>query len=193
MSQPKKETSGMPQTPEPWRTLSSELPLVNPWYAIRRDRVWTHLGDEITYTYIDHPGVVFIVPVTADGDIVLIEQYRYPVHAWCWEVPAGGIEAGEEPAVAAARELAEEVGAVVYHLESVTTFYANNGISNERAHVYLAKNVEIGQRQLEPTELLRVVKVPQDEALRMARAGEITDGQSALALMLCEPYLRSST
>jgi ADP-ribose pyrophosphatase len=181
----------MPKTPEPWQALSSELPLVNPWYSIRRDRVRTHLGDEITYTYIDHPGAVYIVPVTSDGDIVLIEQYRYPVHAWCWEVPAGGIEAGEEPAAAAARELTEEVGAVEYRLEPVATFYANNGISNERAHVYLAKQVDIGQRRLEPTELLHVVMVPHDEALRMARAGEITDGQSALALMLCERHLRS--
>jgi ADP-ribose pyrophosphatase len=179
----------MLQMPERWHTLSTERSLVTPWYAIRRDRVRTHLGDEITYTYVDHPGAVYIVPVTADSDIVLIQQYRYPVRAWCWEVPAGGLEVGEEPAAAAARELSEELGAVNYHLESVAAFFASNGISNERSHVYLATQVEVGQRRLEPTELLRFVRIPQAEALRMARAGEITDGQSALALMLCEPYL----
>jgi ADP-ribose pyrophosphatase len=189
-------TNEHPEVPEPWQTLSTEQPLVTQWYAIRRDRVRTHTGNEITYTYIDHPGAVFVVPVTKDRNVLLIRQYRYPVHAWCWEVPAGGIETTEDGAVAAARELAEEVGGVSEHLQLVAAFYANNGISNQRAHVYLATGVTqlnvLGSTG-EPTELLRVVAVPYTEAVRMARAGEMTDGQSALAVLLCEPYLAAES
>ena len=177
------------ETSEPWQTVSVERLLVNPWYSIRRDTVRTHTGDEIQYTYVDHPGAVFVVPVTVDGDVLLIRQYRYAVRAWCWEMPAGGIEAAEDGEAAAARELAEELGGVRAHIRPVAAFYTSNGISNERSQVYLATGVEVGHSTPEPTELLRVVAVPQTEALRMAHAGEITDGQSALALLLCEPYL----
>ncbi len=181
------------EPPAPWQTLSTERPLVTKWYSIRRDRVRTHTGNEISYTYVDHPGAVFVVPVAPDGAILLIRQYRYTVQEWCWEVPAGGIEAAEDGAAAVARELAEELGAVNYTLRPVGAFYANIGISNARSLVYLATQVEVGQSRLEPTELLRVVAVPQQEALRMARAGEIADGQSALALLLCERYLPAAT
>ena len=182
-----------PEPAEPWQTVSAEQPLVTPWYSIRRDRVRTHTGDEIIYTYVDHPGAVFVVPVTVDGDVLLIRQYRYPVREWCWEVPAGGIEATEDSAAAAARELAEEVGAVSYHLRPIAAFYASNGMSNARSEVYLATEVEVGPTRHEPTELLRVVALPREETLRMARAGEITDGQSALAVLLCERYLAAGT
>ncbi len=175
----------------PWQTVSSELPLVTRWYAMRRDRVRTHTGEEITYTYMDHPGAIYVVPVTAGGDILMLRQYRYPVRDWCWEVPAGGIEAAEDGVSAAARELAEELGGIAQHIWPVAAFYASNGISNERSEVYLARDVEVGSSRPEMTELLHVVAVPQDEAVRMARAGEVTDGQSALALLLCEPYLRA--
>jgi ADP-ribose pyrophosphatase len=182
-----------PEAREPWQTMSAEQPLVTRWYSIRQDRVRTHTGEEIGYTYIDHPGSVFVVPVTLDGDILLIRQYRYPVHEWCWEVPAGGIEASEDAVSAAARELAEEVGALSYQLWPVAAFYSSTGISNARSQVYLATEVEVGPSQREPTELLHVVALPQAEALHMARSGEITDGQSALAVLLCERYLATRT
>jgi ADP-ribose pyrophosphatase len=185
--------SRIPDEPTaPWTTLSSERPVVTPWFAVRRDRVLTHSGQEISYTYVDRGGAVFIVPVTAQGAVLLLRQYRYPVHDWCWEVPAGAIEAGEDGAVAARRELQEEMGGICQSLRYVAAYYPSNGISNERSHVYLATGVERHESSPEHTELLHVVAVPQDDALRMARAGEITDGQSALALLLCEPYLRGN-
>jgi ADP-ribose pyrophosphatase len=176
---------------EPWKTLDVERPIVTPWYSLRRDRVLTHTGAQIAYTYIEHPGAVFIVPVTPQGEVLLLRQYRYPVRAWCWEVPAGGIERGEDPTVATARELQEEIGGASPRIQPIAAFYASNGISDQRSHVYLAWDVELRDSLPEPTELLRVVRMPLDEALRMARGGEIADGQSALALLLCEPYLRA--
>ena len=105
------------------------------------------------------------------------------------EVPAGGLSPGLTPEEVAHRELLEEVGGEAAELRFVGQFYTSNGISNEVAYVYLATGVELGETQREPTELMEVRLVPVEEALRMAREGEITDGPTALALLWCEPLL----
>ena len=89
----------------------------------------------------------------------------------------------------ARRELLEEVGGQAAKLHCIGRFHTSNGISNEVAYVYLATGVELGEAQPEPTELMEIRLVPAEEALRMARQGEITDGPSALALLWCEPLL----
>jgi ADP-ribose pyrophosphatase len=175
------------------------------WYSLRQDRLLAPDGHEFTYTIVDHPGAVWVVPVTTDGQVVLIYQYRYPVDDWCWEVPAGGMPPRLDLVLdqsqrasgsrlvqsekAARRELLEEVGGEAAELRYVGQFYTSNGISNEVAYVYLATGVELGKAQREPTELMEVRQVPVEEALRMAREGEITDGPSALALLSCEQLL----
>ena len=174
-----------------WQTLSTIHPFATPWLKLRQDSVATHDGAIITYTFVDHPGFVTIVPVTADGEVLLLRQYRYAAQTWCWELPAGAIEAGEDAATTARRELAEEVGGACGALQYIGAFYTTVGMSNQQCHVYLARDVAVGERMLEPTELLDVVAVPWDAALDMARAGMIANGPSALALMLCQPYVDS--
>jgi len=173
-----------------WETLDSKFLWQSRWYNLRQDRVRTQDGHEFTYTLIDHPGAVWVVPVTADGQVVLIRSYRYTVDEWCYEVPAGGLSPDLSPEEVARRELAEEVGGQAAALHSVGRFYTSNGISNEVAYVYLATGVELGEAQREPTELIEIKLVPVAEALRMARQGEIADGPSALALLWCEPLLQ---
>jgi ADP-ribose pyrophosphatase len=162
------------------------------WYSLRQDRVRTRAGHEFTYTIVEHPGAVWVVPVTVDNQIVLIHSYRYPVEAWCYEVPAGGLSPGLTPEEAARRELYEEIGGSAADLHYVGQFYTSNGISNEIAYVYLATDVELGEPHPEPTELMDVHLVPVNEALRMAREGEIADGPSALALLWCETSLKQT-
>jgi ADP-ribose pyrophosphatase len=111
------------------------------------------------------------------------------VDDWCFEVPAGGLSPGLSPEETARRELAEEVGRTAADLHYAGQFYTSNGISNEVAYVYLATGVELGEAQREPSELMEIRFVPVEEALRMARAGEISDGPSALALLWCEPMI----
>ena len=108
---------------------------------------------------------------------------------WCHEVPAGGLGPDGEPEEIARLEHLEEVGGRAAELRYVGQFYTSNGISNEIAYVYLATGVELGEARREPTELMEIRLVPVEEAPRMAREGEITDGPSALALLWCEPLL----
>ena len=183
------QPGGPDEPPNPWITLSSEPAFTTPWLVIRQDRVRTHAGDEITYSYLDHQGAVTVVPVTGNGNIVLLRQYRYTVRAWGWETPAGSIDGDEGGMAAATRELAEEIGGTATALRHIAAFNVSNGISNQRMAVYLATGVTLGETNHEDTELMRVVSLPRAEVLRMAHAGEIRDGISALALLLAEPYL----
>ncbi|MGD8488825.1 MAG: NUDIX hydrolase [Anaerolineae bacterium] len=172
-----------------WETLSRRYLWQSQWYNVQQDQVRTRDGHIFTYTVIEHPGAVWVVPITADGQVVLIRSYRYPVDDWCYEVPAGGLLPDLTPEEVAHRELLEEVGGTAAALHHVGQFYTSNGISNEVAYVYLAKDVELGESQPEPTELVEMHLVPVEQALRMAREGAITDGPSALALLWCEELL----
>jgi ADP-ribose pyrophosphatase len=172
-----------------WEILDSEYVWQSRWYNLRQDRLRTQDGHEFTYTIVEHPGAVWVVPVTVDGQIVLVWHYRHTVADWCYEVPAGGLSPGLTPDEVARRELLEEVGGTAAELHYVGQFYTSNGISNEVAYVYLATGVELGEAQPEPTELMEMRLVPVEEALRMAREGEVADGPSALALLWCELLL----
>jgi ADP-ribose pyrophosphatase len=181
-----------------WETLDSRYLWKSGWYNLRQDRLRTPAGHEFTYTIVDHPGAVWVVPVTTDGQVALIWHYRYTVDAWCYEVPAGGLSPRLDQSLrlvqfeeVARRELIEEIGGTAADLRYVGQFYTSNGISNEVSYVYLATGVELGEAHREPTELMEIRLVPVDEALRMAREGEISDGPSALALLRCECLLNS--
>lgn len=179
-----------------WETLDRRFLWQSRWYKLRQDRLRTPAGHEFTYTLVDHPGAVWVVPITTDGRVVLVWQYRYTVDDWCYEVPAGGLPPRLDQSLrlvqseeVARRELLEEVGGTEADLRYVGRFYTSNGISNEIAYVYLATGVELGEARREPTELMELRLVPVEEALRLAREGEISDGPSALALLWCEPLL----
>jgi 8-oxo-dGTP pyrophosphatase MutT (NUDIX family) len=116
---------------------------------------------------------------------------QYSVDDWCYEVPAGGLSPGLTPEEVVRRELSEEISGTAADLRFVGQFYTTNGISNEVAYVYLATGVELGEYHPEPTELMEIHLISVKEAMRMAREGQIADGPSALALLWCEPLLRS--
>ncbi|MDI3340537.1 MAG: NUDIX hydrolase [Sphaerobacter sp.] len=176
-----------------WRRVATRWPFTTPWIRLRQDDVELPDGRQITYTYLDQPPAVFVVPVTSEGQVVLIRQYRYPVDAWCLEVPAGGShdQPGVDLTELARQELREEIGATCVELEQVASFYTSNAHSNQESYVFLALDVELGQEPVrEVTEQIEIVPLPAAEALEMARRGWVSDGPSALALLLCEEYLR---
>lgn len=176
-----------------WKRLSTRYPFVTQWMRLRQDRVRIEGKGEFTFTYREAPDAVAVVPVTRDGEMVLLKQYRYTVDDWCYEVPAGGTHdrRASDLEEVARDELHEEIGATCGQLIAVTTAYTLNAISDELMHVYLALDVELAEEpKPEKTELIEVCPVPVAEALRMAHSGEIRDGMSALVIMLCEDMLR---
>ncbi|HEY4690803.1 MAG TPA: NUDIX hydrolase [Anaerolineae bacterium] len=178
-----------------WQRLSTDYPFLHRVVRLRRDRVRVRDEHEFDFAYIESKGAVWVVPVTADGQIVLIRQYRYAVDEWVWEVPAGGLFDHEgDPESLARRELAEEVGGEAERLEYLGWFYGGVAITDSKCHVFIAHDTRLTRAPaLEAAETLESHLVSIDEALRMARTGEMRDGRSALALLWSEPYLKRET
>jgi uncharacterized protein len=170
------------------RLESSALVIGSPWRAVLEDRLAGVRG-RTSYTYLAVPRAVFVVPVTDSGEIVLVRQYRHPVRDWTLEVPAGSVEDGETPLTAAERELVEEVGGRAREWRHLTTFYSSSAHLSLRSDAYLATGVVLGTPQPGEDEEVTVVSLPVAEALARARAGELVEGQTALALLLAAPHL----
>jgi ADP-ribose pyrophosphatase len=163
----------------------------SPWYALREDHVRFPDGSEGPYTVIDKREAVWIVPVMADGSFVLIRNYRHTVDQWLWEVPAGGIEAGQSAEATAQRELAEEIGGTADRLREIATLFTMPGIGDELAHIFLAECVTLGEPRHEPSEVMERHIVTREQVIDMIYRGAIQDGPSALAILLCLPHLEA--
>ena len=169
----------------PYTIRSSEIAWSCPWWKVRHDEITVN-GKNGDFFYVDNTPSIVVVPVTSDGEIIMIKQYRHPVKDWCWEVVAGSIEEGQSPEDAVRDELKEEIGGTAKDIVKVASFFNTNGSSNEQSLVFLATSVEIGDHDRNFMEIMEVHMKSIDEALNMAKNGEITDAVSALALLLCE-------
>jgi len=174
----------------PWRVESRQAVFTSPWRSLVADTVTTHTGAVIDYAYLETERAVWVVPVTDDGRVVLVRQYRHPVGEIILEVPAGG---GNVDILAlAARELREETGGRAREYIPIASFFPASAHTTHEGHVVLALGVELGAPDREETELLATVTVPHELAFDMARRGEIADSQSALALLAAEPAIRAA-
>lgn len=174
-----------------WKIVESTRPYTNPWIKLRSDRLEVAGRGPVQYSYLEHPGGVMIVPVTAGGGMILIRQYRYPVDAWCLEVPAGGLHENASVTATARKELAEEAGATCGRLQKVSRFYVSNSMMDEVGHVVIAWDTVLGPRQeLERAEFIQRVPLSAKKAVAMARTGKVNDAKSALAILMSEPYLK---
>ncbi|HRC85125.1 MAG TPA: NUDIX hydrolase [Thermoanaerobaculia bacterium] len=138
---------------------------------------------------VRHPGAAAVVPLGADGQVVLLRQYRHATDGWLVEVPAGKLDAGEAPDVCARRELAEEAGLAADDLVPLGPFWASPGFTDEVIHLFLARGLNPTEQQLEADELLHTFKLPLAEAVALAARGEIADGKSACALLRAAWFL----
>jgi ADP-ribose pyrophosphatase len=93
-------------------------------------------GGELKAEIVRHPGSVVIVPVTEKGELILVRQYRPAIGRWAWELPAGTLKPGEEPAVAAVRECHEEIGLIPTRVEQLGSFFPTPGYSDEKMGFY---------------------------------------------------------
>lgn len=150
-------------------------------------------GRLAAFEIVRHPGGAAVLPVLADGRIVLVRQLRPAVGGMVLELPAGRLEAGEPPADCAWRELQEEVGYRPGRLEKLGEMLSSVGFCNERIHLFLAGELEAVPQALEQDEFLDILTLSLDEALARLDRGEIPDGKTALALLLYARRLAAAT
>jgi ADP-ribose pyrophosphatase len=142
---------------------------------------------------IRHPGASAIVPFLSDpnGDdpqVLLIRQYRYAAGGYMLEVPAGRLDAGEDPRDCAVRELKEETGCTAEQVDYLTTIYTTPGFTDERIHLFMATSLTAGETKHEADEFLEPQPMPLSQALEKIRAGEIQDGKTVIALLFAAGF-----
>lgn len=143
-------------------------------------------GSEITRDVVRHPGAVSVVPLLEGDEVVLVRQFRAPFGTEILEIPAGKLDvAGEDLAVAASRELAEEVGLRAGSLEHLLCFNNSVGFCDEESHVFLATGLtEVPRDRQGPEEhAMSEVRMTLTEAREAIREGRITDAKTVLGLM----------
>ena len=148
-------------------------------------------GRTTTREMIHHPGAAAMVVIDSENRVVFERQWRSPMDAAFWEIPAGKIDSGENPFDTARRELREETGITASKWVELGTIHNAIGYSDEHIVIYLAKGTIVGgSRELDDNEFIDVHKIPFDEALRMTRDGRITDVKTIIGLNWAEQYLQ---
>ncbi|MDO8299566.1 NUDIX domain-containing protein [Lacisediminimonas sp.] len=169
--------------------VESEPAYTGSFLKISRDKVRLPDGKIAEREYVRHPGAVVILPLMADGRILLERQYRYPLHRVFIEFPAGKIDAGEDPLLCAQRELQEETGYTAGQWQHVCTIHNAIAYSDEHLEIYLARGLVAGEAKLDDGEFLETMAVTLDDMLQWVREGKITDVKTVIGAFWLEKIM----
>ena len=138
---------------------------------------------------VRHRGSVVLLPMTAPDRILLVQQYRYVVDRWLWELPAGTLEPNESPEAAALRECHEEVGRIAGHAEKLLSLYPSPGFCDEEMNFFLLTDLRYrladeAAPEQDPDEILKVREFSVADVMEMAEAGEISDMKTVVGMTL---------
>lgn len=149
-------------------------------------------GSKASRELVWHADAVCAVVVTPELETVFVKQFRKPTESFLLEIPAGKIDPGEEPDVAVRRELSEEVGFESGKIIHLMDFFATPGFCNEKLSLYLALDAVLGEQELDEGEFIELVKVPLQEAVAMAMAGQLGDSKSVAGILAAERFLNQT-
>ena len=167
-----------------WKKHASRIVFENDWIVVREDHVSNPGGGENHYGHVQFKNVaVAILPIDEGGNTRLVGQTRYTLNQYSWELPMGGAPQSEDPLAAAQRELQEETGLIADDWRELMRLHLSNSITDELGIAYIATGLQQGETSLEETEDITVRTVPLEDAIDMARSGQITDALSVATLL----------
>lgn len=164
-------------------TLSSRLIYEGQVVKLRVDTVKMPDGRETTREIVEYNDCVAIIAIDADDNVLLVEQFRKPVEKVLLEIPAGGIDPGEDPVTTVGRELREETGYLPRNVERLGGFYSAPGYSSEYLYLYLATDLTSSPLHAEDTDSIRLVRVPVAQISDLITSGSICDAKSIAGLL----------
>lgn len=171
------------------RKLSSEMKFDGKLIKVTYDIADVN-GKEAWREVVHHPGASAIVAIDEDNRIIMEKQFRYALNDYLLEIPAGKLDAGEEPLVCAKRELEEETGIIASEWISLGTIATSPGFCNEVIHLYVAKGLSKGEIHWDEDEYVEVERYTFDELLQRISEEKIKDSKTLSALLLAMPYLK---
>ena len=168
----------------PWTIVNERTVYDNKWIGVTEYDVLNPSGGKGIYGKVHFKNLaVGVLPLDEELNTWLVGQYRFPLNQYSWEIPEGGGDPAVSPVTAAQRELLEETGLVAKEWTHILDMHLSNSVSDEKAIIYLARDLEQRQAEPEETEQLVVRKLPFEEAYRMVVNGVITDSMSVAAIL----------
>ncbi len=140
-------------------------------------------GSVATREVVEHPGGVGVIALTDEGEVLLVQQFRYPYGEITTEIPAGKRDRGEDPLTTGKRELAEETGASADNSTPLGVLYPTPGYCDEDIHLYLATGSHFAEMHSDEDEFLNVVRLPLAELGERVMAGDIPDAKTQIAAL----------
>lgn len=169
--------------PHTEKTLESKEIFNGHVIRVTHDKVLLENGDTSYREIVHHHGGACVLALTDADEVYMVRQYRYALGEEIWELPAGKLEAGEDPFEAAKRELAEECGVTAGNYVDLGCIYPTVGYDSEKIYIWAARDLQTTGQHLDPDEFLDVVKMPFGRVLEMVLSGEIKDSKTVAGVL----------
>jgi ADP-ribose pyrophosphatase len=173
---------------KPEKTLSSKIVFDGRAVKLRVDTIQMPDGRQTTREIVEHGACIAVVAVDAQDNVLLVSQYREAVKKELLEIPAGGVDPGEDVETAVKREMQEETGYLPQKVENLGGYYLAPGYSTEYLHLYAASYLVPNRLVAEDTEGINLVRVPVSQIRKLLRSRKICDGKSIAGLYMFLEY-----
>lgn len=172
------------------KTISEKLIYKGNFISFGTLKVLLPDGKEATRDIVYHPGASVVVPITDDGQLYMVRQYRKPIESESLEIPAGKLDKGEDPHNCAIRELKEETGLEANSIKHMIDIHSTPGICDEVLHMYVATGLKEGESCADEDEFISCEKLPVNKLVEMILKKEITDAKTIIGILLAEKVIK---